>query len=159
MSSEKGEGKGKGFSAVFAAVAVRDGAEAVENDRKLREASKSNESSNHEETGDLLMHVEYTGRPTPITTKLKTQAEAGLERIARVTNRCTSAHIILTEDKHRRIVEVTVQCRGEAIVATAEANEMESALRKALEKVEQQAIRHKERWATVRSHAVKPLAA
>jgi hypothetical protein len=35
---------------------------------------------------------------------------------------------------------------------------MESALHDALHKVELQAIRHKEKFATVRDHAVKPLA-
>ena len=98
------------------------------------------------------MTIEYTGRQTTITAKLKAQSEAGLTRIDRVTNRCTSAHIILSEDKHRRIAEVTVQCRREQLVATGESSEMESALRTALDKVEQQAIRHKERFATVRDH-------
>jgi putative sigma-54 modulation protein len=105
------------------------------------------------------MTVEYTGRHTTVTAALKAQAEAGLERIGRVTNRCTRAHLILSEDKYRRLAELTVQCRGESIVAVGEATEMESALRAALDKVEQQAIRHKERYATVRSHGSKPLAA
>jgi len=104
------------------------------------------------------MIVEYTGRHTTITAKLKTQAQAGLERIAKVTNRCTSAHVILTEDKYRRIAEVTVQCRGESIVARCEGTEMESALHDALAKVEMQAIRHKEKFATVRIQP-RPLAA
>jgi putative sigma-54 modulation protein len=100
----------------------------------------------------MSMNVEYTGRHTTVTTKLKEQAEAGLERIARVTNRCTNAHIILTEDKYRQIAEVTVQCRGENLVASSESTDMEQALRDALYTVEQQAIRSKERFATVRSH-------
>jgi putative sigma-54 modulation protein len=105
------------------------------------------------------MIMEYTGRQTTVTPKLKAQAESGMERIARVTRRCTSAHVILTEDKHRKIAEVTVQCRGESLVATCEASEMESALHDALQKVELQAIRHKERSTTVRDRMVKPLAA
>jgi putative sigma-54 modulation protein len=104
------------------------------------------------------MIIEYTGRQTIVTAKLKEQAQAGMERIDRVANRCTSAHVILTEDKYRKIAEVTVQCRGESLVATCEASEMESALHDALHKVELQAIRHKEKFATVRDHAVKPLA-
>jgi putative sigma-54 modulation protein len=104
------------------------------------------------------MIVEFTGRHTTVHTKLKTQANAGLERIARVTNRCTSAHVILTEDKYRKIAEVTVQCRGESIVATCEATEMETALHDALAKVEQQAIRHKQKFETARAQP-KPLAA
>ena len=98
------------------------------------------------------MTIEYTGRHTIVTAKLKSQAEAGLARIDRVTNRCTSAHIILSEDKYRQIAEISVQCRGESLVATCESTEMEAALHDALQKVEQQAIRHKERFATVRDH-------
>ena len=98
------------------------------------------------------MTIEYTGRHTVVSAKLKQQSEAALERIALVTNRCTSAHIILTEDKHRQIAEVTLLCRGEQLVATGESTAMEPALRQALDKVEQQAIRHKERYATVRDH-------
>lgn len=104
------------------------------------------------------MTIEYTGRHTTITPMLKDQAEAGIQRIDRVTNRCTKAHVILSEDKYRKIAEVTVQCRGEVIVATCEASTMETALHDALYKVEQQAIKSKERYATVRANTVKPLA-
>ena len=98
------------------------------------------------------MIIEYTGRHTTVTPKLKSLAEAGMVRIDRVANRCTSAHVILTEDKHRKIAEVSVLCRNETLVATSESAEMETALRDAIEKVELQAIRHKERYATVRDH-------
>ena len=96
------------------------------------------------------MIIEYTGRHTAVTPKLKTIAEAGMGRVSLVANRCTSAHFILTEDKYRKIAEVTVQCRNDKLVATCESAEMETALRDALQKVELQAIRHKERYATVR---------
>jgi putative sigma-54 modulation protein len=105
------------------------------------------------------MVIEFTGRHTVVTAKLKEQAKAGLERIDRVTNRCTSAHIILSEDKYRRIAEVTVQCKEESLVATCESEEMESALHDALHKVELQAIRHKERHVTVRDRPKTVLAA
>ncbi|MGA7155642.1 MAG: HPF/RaiA family ribosome-associated protein [Acidobacteriaceae bacterium] len=98
------------------------------------------------------MIIEYTGRHAAVTPKLKGIAEAGMERVALVANRCTSAHFILTEDKYRKIAEVRVQCRNESLVATCESAEMEVALRDALQKVELQAIRHKERYATVRDH-------
>lgn len=106
----------------------------------------------------MSMNVEYTGRRTTITPQLKELTEAGLERIKKVTNRCTKAHIILTEDKYRKIADITVQCRGENLVATCEATDMEQALREALDKVEQQGIRSKERFTTVRSHP-KPIPA
>jgi putative sigma-54 modulation protein len=104
------------------------------------------------------MNVEYTGRQTVVTPKLKAQSEAGLARVEKVANRCTSAHVILTEDKYRKIAEVTVQCRGEQLVASCEAADMEVALHDALQKVESQAIKHKEKFATVRDHP-KPIPA
>jgi putative sigma-54 modulation protein len=104
------------------------------------------------------MNIEYTGRHTVVTAKLKEQTEAALIHIARVTNRCTHAHIILTEDKYRQIAEVTLQCRGDVLVATCESTTMETALHDALAKIEQQAIRSKEKFATVRDHP-KPIVA
>ena len=98
------------------------------------------------------MIVEYTGRRTAVTQKLKQQAEEGLATVERVSNRCTSAHIILTADKHRHIAEITVQCRNESLVASCEAADMEQALREALTAIEKQAIKSKERFTTVRSH-------
>ena len=54
------------------------------------------------------MTIEYTGRQTSHHSEVEGPiAEAGMARIAAVTNRCTSAHIILTEDKYRKIAEVS----------------------------------------------------
>ena len=97
------------------------------------------------------MIVEYTGRKTAVTPKLKQLAEEGLARVELVANRCTSAHIILTEDKYRQQAEITVHCRNEDLVASSEAPEMEQALREVLAAVEKQAIKSKERFTTVRS--------
>ncbi len=104
------------------------------------------------------MNVEYTGRHTIITAKLKSQAEAGLARIARVVDRSATAHVILTEDKYRKIAELTVRCRHGELVATWESNEMETALHDVLQKVEQQAIKGKDRFDTITRHAKPELA-
>jgi putative sigma-54 modulation protein len=104
----------------------------------------------------MSMIVEYTGRRTAVTPNLKQLAEEGLARIERVANRCTSAHIILTEDKYRHVAEITLQCRNESLVASSEAADMEQALREALTAVEKQAVKSKERFTTVRNHP-KPI--
>lgn len=95
------------------------------------------------------MKVEYTGRHTSISVKLKSQAEAGLSRIEKLVDRSATAHVILTEDKYRKIAEVSVKCRHGELVATCEGTEMETALHDALQKVEHQAIRNKEKFDTV----------
>jgi putative sigma-54 modulation protein len=98
------------------------------------------------------MDVEYTGRQTTITKKLKLQTEAGLARIAKIVGSSGSVHVILSTDKYRHIAEVTVQTRHQKLVARCEATEMEVALRDALVKIEQQAIRHKKKSGTIKRH-------
>ena len=98
------------------------------------------------------MDVEYTGRQTTITKKLKSQAEAGVEAIAKIVGNSGSVHVILSTDKYRQIAEVTVQTRHQKLVARCEATDMIVALHDALAKIEQQAIRHKKRFGTIKRH-------
>lgn len=99
------------------------------------------------------MNVEYTGRQTTVTAKLRAQADAGLARISKVVDRSASAHVILTEDKYRKLAEVTLKCRQGDLVACCEAAALETSLHDALHKVEQQAIRNNKRFDTVTRHA------
>lgn len=104
------------------------------------------------------MTIEFTGRHTTVTPKLKAQVEAGMERIARVTRGCTSAHVIFTEDKYRHIAEILVECRGDKLVARCESTAMEVAVHDALATVERQAVHRRQRLETVRQH-VRPIPA
>jgi putative sigma-54 modulation protein len=99
------------------------------------------------------MNVDYTGRQTTITKKLKTQTEAGLARIAKIIGSAGSVHVILTTEKYRRRAELTVQTRNLKLVAACEDTEMEVALRDALAAIEKQAIRHTKRKTTIKRHA------
>jgi putative sigma-54 modulation protein len=97
----------------------------------------------------FTMPVECTGRQVVITKPLRTLAEEGIERIAKILGRITSAHVVLTAEKYRQIAEVTVKTRACTLVALCESsNSMESALHDALAKAETQATRHKDRQRT-----------
>jgi putative sigma-54 modulation protein len=98
------------------------------------------------------MDVEYTGRQTTITKKLKLQTEAGLARITKITGNSGSVHVILSTDKYRQIADVTVQTKHYKLVARCEATDMEMALRDALETIERQAIRQKKKFGTIKRH-------
>jgi putative sigma-54 modulation protein len=98
------------------------------------------------------MIIEYTGRHTEVTQKLKTQAATGLDRIATLTGDACSAHVILTLDKYRHIAEITATCGSLKMVAICEASEMGPALHDALAKIEQQAVRHNQKATTIRRH-------
>jgi putative sigma-54 modulation protein len=95
------------------------------------------------------MPVECTGRQVAITQPLRTLAEEGIDRIARILGKITSAHVVLTAEKYRQIAEVTVKTRNCTLVALCESSaNMESALREALVKAETQATRYKDRQRT-----------
>ncbi len=98
------------------------------------------------------MIVEYTGRGTTVSEKQKRLGDTELARIDGIIGRTVSAHVILTEDKYRKIAEVTLQTAHESLVATCEGTDMLVALHEALRKIEQQAVKHKERKITVERH-------
>ena len=92
------------------------------------------------------MPVECTGRQVVITQPLRLLAEEGVDRIARILGKITSAHVVLTAEKYRQIAEVTVKTRACTLVALCESSvSMETALREALVKTEHQATRHKDK--------------
>jgi len=98
------------------------------------------------------MDVEYTGRQTTITKKLKAQTEAGLARITKIVGNSGTVHVTLSTDKYRQIAEITVQTKHLNLVARCEGTEMDEALRDALEKIERQAIRQKKKFGTIKRH-------
>ncbi len=96
--------------------------------------------------GSVSMPVECTGRQVVITKPLRTLAEEGIERIAKILGKITSAHVVLTAEKYRQMAEVTVKTRACTFVALCESSSsMETALREALVKAETQVTRHKDK--------------
>jgi putative sigma-54 modulation protein len=98
------------------------------------------------------LNIEYTARGTTIGPKHRRLADGELERIDKMLGGTVSAHVILTEDKYRQIAEVTLLTCNETLVAACEGTDMLQALHDALKKIEQQAIKHKERKLTVERH-------
>jgi putative sigma-54 modulation protein len=91
------------------------------------------------------MQVEYTGRQVTVTPALRAIADESIARIAKILGKTTGAHVVLTAEKYRQFAEVTITTRLQNIVAMSESNNMETALREALDKAETQAIRCKKK--------------
>ena len=102
------------------------------------------------------MHIEFVGRHCDVTGKLKAEATGYLERIVLIASQATSARVILTEDKYRRIAEVELLTPGGDLVAKCEGTDMMQVLHDALRRVEQQAVKHNQRDQTIRDHP-KPI--
>lgn len=91
------------------------------------------------------MEVELTARQMKVSKALRTQAEEGMDRIARILGKTTSASVIFRMQRHLQIAELTVKARLQTIVAAGQADTMESALRSALAHAEHQALRYRDR--------------
>ncbi|MGI4828481.1 MAG: HPF/RaiA family ribosome-associated protein [Janthinobacterium lividum] len=98
------------------------------------------------------MHIEFVGRHSEVTAKLKAEATGYLERIILIASSATSARVILTEDKYRRIAEVELFAPGGDLVAKCEGTDMQQVLHDALRRIEQQAVKHNQRDQTIRDH-------
>jgi putative sigma-54 modulation protein len=94
------------------------------------------------------MDVEFTARQVRISKVSKTGAQEGIERIALVLGRITSAALTFRAERHLQIVEISLQSRNHSIVAHGEADTQESALRQALAHAELQAQRFRDRART-----------
>jgi len=91
------------------------------------------------------MEVEFTARQVKISKALRTQAEEGMERIARIMGKTASASIIFSVQRHVQIAEVNLKARLQTIAATGKADTLVAALRQAMEHAENQARRHRDR--------------
>jgi len=91
------------------------------------------------------MEVEYTARKVKISKALRTQAEEGMERIARILGKTARASITFGVQKHEQIVELTVQARLQTIAAAGKADTLDAALREAMDHAENQARRYRDR--------------
>jgi len=96
------------------------------------------------------MQAEYTGRQLTITPALRRLGDEGIERIAKLLPRVVGAHIVLTSEKYRKTAEVAVKMRAGKIMGLAESNNLEQALREALERAETQAIRYRKRLQAIK---------
>jgi putative sigma-54 modulation protein len=91
------------------------------------------------------MEVEFTARQVKISKALRTQAEDGMERIARILGKTAHASITFGAQRHLQIVELTLQVRLQTIVATGKADTLDSALKEAIDRAVSQARRYRDR--------------
>jgi len=91
------------------------------------------------------MEVEFTARQVKISKALRTQAEDGMERIARVVGKSAHASLTFSAQRHIQIVELNLQVRLHTIVATGKADTLDAALKIAIDHAVNQARRYRDR--------------
>lgn len=99
------------------------------------------------------MQVNITGRHTEITDALREYAEGKIRKMERYGSKAQEANIILSVEKYRHIAEISLNLNGFIITAKEETEEMYSSIDKALDKIERQVRKYKEK---LTDHKVSP---
>ena len=87
------------------------------------------------------MNVEYLARQYEITPAVRDEVEDGLGKLCKILGESIKSKVILTNEKHRFIAEITVKRRRGQLVGLAEATDMVAAVGQALEHIETQALK------------------
>lgn len=102
------------------------------------------------------MNVEYTGRQCEISSAVRKQVEHGLAKLSKILGSNFTTNVILTSEKYRHTAEITVTVRNHAIVAVVEDSDSSAAVNEALERIERQALKYKDRWRTRKRRSKRP---
>ncbi len=98
------------------------------------------------------MQVTVTGRKIEMTDALRNYAEEKiLKKVKKHMDRTIDAHIVLSVEKYRHIAEVTINVNGTIIHGKEETEDMYSSIDSAVDKIERQMKRHKERIVALKS--------
>ena len=98
------------------------------------------------------MDLEITGRGTQVTAKLRQQAEEGLARIEKILGPKCVAKVVLSCEKNRCEVEVTVRNTLGDYSSRTSAKDIDIALKEAIDKVEAQAVKARKKVITNSHH-------
>jgi len=93
------------------------------------------------------MAILLTGRKADLTPGLKSLAERKLAKLEPLLHESPDAHVILTREKHRHLVEIVVHARVGTLTAKADGAEFEESLGLAIDRLLAQARKHHEKIA------------
>ena len=91
------------------------------------------------------MQLNLTGQHVEITPALKDYFSEKLQRINRHISGITQVHAILSVDKLQKIAEAKINVPGGQLFAKAISEDMYAAIDSLMDKLDKQAIKHKEK--------------
>jgi putative sigma-54 modulation protein len=88
------------------------------------------------------MTIEYTGRQTEVSQRVRDFTERKLKKLQKVLPRITHVHVIVSSDKHRQIAELSVHSRHLDLTATEQSDDLLVSIATVVDKLTRQAQRH-----------------
>lgn len=91
------------------------------------------------------MKLTVTGRNIEITEAIEGHLHKKMEKTLREFGEKADVHVALAVEKHRHFAEVTVKSKGFTVHSDEETSDLYASMDNALEKIEKQLRKHKER--------------
>lgn len=88
------------------------------------------------------MDIITTARRFEITPELRDHAERRLGKLDRYLDQILEAHLVLDQQKHRQIAELTVRANGAEMVSREETPDMITSIDRVVERIERQIKKH-----------------
>ena len=92
-----------------------------------------------------MMNFDFTGRQVEITPELREFTEEKLQKLEKLLDGPLDVHVVLWVEKHRHSAEVKVKSRTALLSSTEETNDLFASIREVADKLERQALKHKEK--------------
>lgn len=104
------------------------------------------------------MNIIYTGRQNEFPPQHREKLEAKLRKISKMVERKgeKEAHIIHRQERFLHVVEITINMFDHRIVCYGEDAELPVAMNTALEKLEKQIVKLREKWRDTKRHQPVP---
>ena len=91
------------------------------------------------------MQVHITGRQVAITPALRKFAEEKLRKVEKILGGPIEAHVVLAVEKRRHHAEIQVKSRSALLSGAEETEDLYVSIGDVVEKLERQALKHKEK--------------
>lgn len=91
------------------------------------------------------MQLDITGRHIEVTPALREFAEEKLRKLERLLDGPLEIHVVLGIEKHRHMAEVQVKSRTGVFAGTQETGDLYASIGEVADKLERQALKHKEK--------------
>ena len=106
------------------------------------------------------MNINYTGRYEALPPKQREKLEAKLQKLSKVLERKgdKEAHIILTQTRFLHKVEITMNAWDHALVGVGSNGDVMKAAHDALDKLEKQLLKIRNKWRDTKRHKDKETA-
>jgi putative sigma-54 modulation protein len=94
------------------------------------------------------MQLDITGRHVEIDVQLREFVQDKLAKLARLLDGPIEVHVVLGSEKHRHTAEIQVKSRTALFSGTHETSDLRASIAEVADKLERQALRHKEKVTT-----------